>query len=342
MSAVPTTPAAVRHPSTRLRQARWVLRLHRPALVSWAVLVIVCAALLLWLGGPGTDAAANGWRQYDACGWSGKCTYDQHAILRYKDLYSYLTFALAALPYLVAAWAGAALTGRELESRTAHLAWTQGVTPARWLTAKLALPALAVTTGTSLLVFLHQWGWSAAHGRVDIMASRWDIWTFHTNGPATVALSLAALVAGALAGLVLRRALPALATALVATAGLWGLAQWLMPHLWPAVTRVTGLEQGYGGSSPGLEVDQGLVTRTGGHISEPFCYASTPQDCLRLFEKQGAVGYFRTYHPDAHFWPLQLTTSAFLLALAALLTLAAFLVLRRLTGALRTAGEAAR
>ncbi|MFE2098986.1 ABC transporter permease [Streptomyces sp. NPDC059468] len=332
-----TTPAAVRRPHL----ARWVLRLHRPELLVWAGLAVLGAGLLLWLGGPLTDAAADGWRQYKACHWSEKCAYDQDAILRYKDVYNYLTFSLAALPLLVAAWAGAALTGRELESGTAQLAWAQGVTPARWLATRLALPAAAVTAGTGLLAFLHDRAWVAARGRVDTVKSQWDVWTFQTNGPTIVALALAALAVGALAGLVLRRALPALATAVVAVAGLWGLAQWVMPYLWPTVTRVTGFGHAFGDSSGGLGVDQGLVTRTGGHIPEPRCHANTWEGCRRLFEKRGGVGFYYTYHPDTHYWPLQLTTSALVLALAGLFTVAAFLVLRRLTGALRLAPEAA-
>ncbi|MFJ9816917.1 ABC transporter permease [Streptomyces sp. NPDC101151] len=339
MSAV-TNPAAVPHPAARPHLTRWVLRLHRPALVVWACLVLLCAALLLWLAGPLTDAAADGWRQYNACNWSQKCAYDQDAILRYKDVYNYLTLSLAALPLLVAAWAGAALTGRELESGTAQLAWTQGVAPARWLANRLALPAAAITAGTSLLVYLHHRAWSAARGRVDTAKSWWDPWTFHTNGPSTVALCLAALALGALAGLALRRALPALAVGLVLTAGVWGLVHRLMPHLWPPVTRVTGLEHGYGNSGGDMGVAQGLVTGSGGHIPEPVCYARTTEDCVRMFEKRGGVGFYQTYHPYTHFWPLQLTTGALALALAGLFAVAAFLVLRSRTGALRSGKEA--
>ncbi|MGW5367253.1 ABC transporter permease [Streptomyces sp. NPDC004009] len=336
-----TAPAAGRTPAARPRPAHWLLRLHRPALTVWTGLVVLGAVLLLWLAGPLTDAAAEGWRQYKACAWSEKCPYDQDAILRYKDVYNYLTLSLAALPFLVAAWAGAALTGRELESGTARLAWTQGVTPVRWLATGLALPAAAVTAGTSLLVFLHHRAWSAADGRVDTTKNWHDFWTFHTNGPTTVALALAALGVGALTGLVLGRALPALAVSAAVTGGVWGLAQWLMPHLWPAVTRVTGLEHGYAAPYSGVEVAKGLVTRGGGHIPEPECYAATTEGCARQFREQGAVGWFHTYHPASHYWPLQLTTSAFLLAVAALAVLAAFGTLRRLSGSPRAARGAA-
>ncbi|MFF4486807.1 ABC transporter permease [Streptomyces sp. NPDC001544] len=332
-----STSTAGRQRPHRPRLTRWLLRLHRPALLVWAALVVVGAALLLWLAGPVTDAAAEAWRQWHSCYRSAHCAYDQKAILLFDDTYDYLTLALVALPFLVAAWAGGALTGREMESGTAQLAWTQGVTPARWLTAKLALPAAAITAGASLLVLLHHRAWATAHSRTSSLDAWHGLLTFHANGPLVVALALTGLAAGAFAGMLLRRTLPALAGALALTAGVWGLAWWLMPHLWPAVTRVTSFKEGYGDLYNGVEVDWGLVTSTGGHIPQPDCSASTSEECRRLFEKLGGVGYYNTYHPSSHFWPLQLTTSAVVLAIAVLLTVAAFLVLRRLTGALRTA-----
>ncbi|MFF6828322.1 hypothetical protein [Streptomyces longwoodensis] len=148
-SPLPATPGplptAPGRPTALARDLRWLLRLHRPTLYIWAALVVVLAAALLWLAGPLTDASADAWRDYNACRDGGRCSYYQDAILRYKDVYSYTTLALTALPFLVAAWSGAALIGRELESGTAHLAWTQGVSPARWLAVKLAAPAVLVS-----------------------------------------------------------------------------------------------------------------------------------------------------------------------------------------------------
>lgn len=333
-----TAPEAGHAPG-RPRLSRWLVRLHRPALLVWAALVVVGAALLLWLAGPLTDAAARGWRQYDACGMAPQCPYNQEPILFFNDMYSYLTRSLAVLPLLTAAWAGAALVGREMESGTARLTWTQGVTPARWLAAKLALPALAVTAGTSLLVLLHRHAWSAARGRVDTLDMWNEFFTFHANGPTTVAFALAGLAAGAFAGMVWHRTLPALVLGLVLTAGIRVLAEVLMPHLWPAVTQVTSLKEGY--VFTGVNVDRGLVTAGGAHIAAPACDDLSLDGCHRVYEKLGAVGYYSSYHPASHFWPLQLTTTALVLALAALLAVGAFLVLRRLTGAFRLVKEAA-
>ncbi|MEU0252122.1 ABC transporter permease [Streptomyces sp. NPDC006184] len=317
-----TAPAPA---ATSPRLSRWVLRLHRPALYGWAGLVLVLAALLLALRGPLADAAAEAWRQYNACAGE-RCHYDQAAILRYKDYYSYATLALNALPLLVAAWAGAALTGRELESGTALLSWTQGASPARWLAVRLAVPALAVTAGTTLLFWLHHLAWNAGHGRIDTAKPWSDRWTFHAGGPSIVALTLAGLAAGALAGLLLRRTLPALLVGTVVAAGVRGLAEIALPHLWPAVTRVSTMDQGFAGS--GLTVDQGMITRTGAHVSVPQC--GSVEACRNAYA--GFTGHWNTYHPFSHYWPLQLTTGALVLAVAGLLVLGCFLALRRLTG----------
>jgi hypothetical protein len=322
-----TAPAALPQAAPKPRQARWLLRLQRPALYAWAALLLALAALLLALRGPLLDAAAEAWRQYDACR-TARCRYDQAAILRYKDYYNWGTYTLGALPFVVAAWAGAALTGRELESGTARLAWTQGSSPARWLTVRLAVPAAVVAVGTSLLFWLHFVAWTASRGRIDSAKTWYDGWTFHANGPTTAALSLAGLAAGALAGLLLRRALPALVLGMAFTLGIRQLAEQLMPHLWPTVTRLSSLHSD-GPAGAGISVDQGLVTRSGAHV--PLVTCNSQAQCEAALAHAHAVGYFHAYHPYSHYWPLQLTTTALILAVTALLVLAAFLVLRRST-----------
>lgn len=120
--------------------------------------------------------------------------------------------ALLHVPCGVAAWAGGALTGRELESGTAELARTQSVSPARWLTAKLALAALPLVTGSAVLAVAFDRVWS---GDRDVLVTDWT-WdrVFVPRGPLLPALVLFALATGVLTGLVLRRTLPALGAAL--------------------------------------------------------------------------------------------------------------------------------
>ncbi|MEU9922619.1 hypothetical protein AB0H51_15235 [Streptomyces griseoluteus] len=98
------------------------------------------------------------------------------------------------------------------------------------------------------------------------------------------------------------------------------------------MTEVGPFQDGYPGLYTGVELSHGLVTRTGAHIPAPECRATSMDACLRLYERHGGTGFYTTFHPASHFWPLQLTTSALLLVVTALLTAASFVVLRRRTG----------
>ncbi len=332
-AAVPGPAAPPPAPAAPPRQFRWLLRLHRPALYAWTGLVLALAGLLLWLGGPLTDASAAGWQQYNAYQADAAKAYDQDAILLYKDVSQYTSVALLVVPFLVAAWAGASLIGRELESGTARLAWTQGVTPTRWLAAKLALPAALITTGTALAALLHHLAWSAGRGRVDTAKPWYSVETLYAGGPVIVALALAGLAAGALLGLLLRRSLAALIGAACTTGVLWIAMFLALPHLWPTATRVSSLREGPSGS--GLGVAEGLLTADGDRLDIPrYCGSSHDPSCATLFDRLNAVSFYKDYHPESHYWALQLMATAVLLAVTALLTVSAFRVLRH-----RTAGH---
>ncbi|MFG2784895.1 ABC transporter permease [Streptomyces prunicolor] len=326
----PPAPASTGRRSGPPNLLRWLIRLHRPALLAWTVFVLVLAGLLLWVGGPLTDGAVEGWKQYNAC-TTADCAYDPSAVGRYKDWYTYTTLAVLAAPFLVAAWAGATLTSRELEHGTAQLAWTQSVSPARWLAAKLAVPAVLVAVGSGLLVGLHHWAWSAGQGRIDSAKNWFDIGTYAANGPAAAAMALAALVIGALIGLLKRNSLASLVGSLFATVFLWSLMALATPYLWPTVTKVSSLKNTVPAGS-GIVVDQGLLTSTGKHIANPHCASTSWANCQTLYTKLDAVSYYNDYHPQSHYWPLQLTATAIILAVTAALTVAAFRLLKRQTG----------
>ncbi|MBT3154516.1 ABC transporter permease [Streptomyces sp. CHD11] len=327
-TTAPATPTAGPGPAPAPRQLRWLMRLHRPALLAGAALVLLTAAALLWLGGPLTDASETAWQQYKACDHDPSCSYEQEAN-RYKQVYTYTTYAVLAVPFLVAAWAGGSLTGRELESGTARLAWTQGVSPARWLASRLAFPAALILAATGLLALLHRLAWTTAEGRIDTITMSWDHFpTFYANGTLPVAFALAGLAAGVLAGLLLRRAPAALATGAVALGALWAAVHAVLPQLWPAATRTSSLT--YGPKGWGIVTGQGVVTADGDRLDLP-CYSSMAPSCEAALSDMGAVSFYRDLHPAAHYWPLQLVASGIVLAVAALLAYTAFRVLRHRT-----------
>lgn len=321
----------VRRPSATRGLVRTVLRLHRPALYAAAALFAVLTALLLWLYGPATDAAATAWRQYDHCR-EAACVYDQDAILTYKSFSQYATVAVTVVPFLVAAWAGASLTGRELETGTAQLSWTQSLSPARWLMVKLAVPAVLVTTGTSVLVLLHQRTWRRSQGRIDTAKDWTDVLVLHANGPTTVAFALFGLAVGALTGLALRRSLAALALSVLCTLAVRVGTALATPHLWPSVRTVSSLRHN-GPTGLGLTVDEGLLTSTGGRLANPYCGSDLSLRCRELYTRLHAVGFYNDSHPYSHYWPLQWVATGIVLALTALAVLTAFRLLTRQVGA---------
>ncbi|MGW3124737.1 hypothetical protein [Streptomyces sp. NPDC001123] len=281
-------------PLTRGGLPRTVLRLHRPALLTWTVFVVGMCGWLVWLTEvTAKDPDLQGLPCVDAC--------DRPYLL--LDYPMQLNWAGDLIGYgfvAVAAFAGGALIGRELESGTAQLAWTQGITPVRWLTAKLALPALAVTVGGTVLILVFRWAFAAHPDLTWESDWTWNM-AFMARGPLLVAYALCALAVGTLTGLLLRRTLAALGAA----AG----AMWLLNavltiyrfRLWPP------------------------LTRTGPHAWD------VPDGFWLVREGGDGNSRFATYQPPSHYWPLHLTETAIVLAVAVLATLLSFRLLKHRT-----------
>ncbi|MFH8393469.1 hypothetical protein [Streptomyces sp. NPDC018036] len=293
-----------------------VLRLHRTALWIWTGFVVLTAALLLWLYGPG---AAPTQHLLDTFGYAGVQedawtvgfvgTVGSPFSTAYNDLFQDPASLLNIASFAVAVFAGGSLIARELESGTARLAWTQSVTPAHWLAAKLAVPALLITVGTGLLTALYRMLWSA-HSNL-LLAGIGPRALYFSVGPATVAAPLFGLAVGVLAGLVLRRTLPALAVAGLAQSAVIA----FLTNSWP-------FQGSY--QQPELSVRSRAITSTGAEIPDPGCYSD--RACLA---RHDVVRFTREYLPSPDYWPRQLLETGVLLAATAILVAAAFGVLRR-------------
>ncbi|MFD5843377.1 hypothetical protein [Streptomyces chartreusis] len=308
-ATLPTTAApATRRPSRGPRGLTWaVLRLHRTALVFWGLALTAATAALIWMYVIGDEArsglsscaeptAADG---LPSCASVEAITADD----TYRAVLSLIAASLSYAIFLVAAWAGGALIGRELESGTARLAWTQSVSPARWLAAKLAVPAVLITAGTGAVALVNLW----ARGDDDPnLVGDWyypDV--FVATGPTAVAYPLAGLALGALAALLLHRALPAAGMGFAAALVLYNVLERLREDLWPKATRT---------ATGSLEMPRSVFVAD---------WDATATDGVRHIRV--------TYHPQSHFWPLQYVETGLLLALAAAAALAAFALLRRRT-----------
>ncbi|MER6348946.1 hypothetical protein ACWC10_26635 [Streptomyces sp. NPDC001595] len=287
---------------------RAVLRLHRTALWCWLAALAAATAVLVWMvliadearrgHGPCATPATGG---LPSCAEVEAITADTW----YADGMGLISGALAFLALPVAAWAGGALIGRELENGTAHLAWTQSVTPARWLAAKLAVPAALLTAGVLAVLALYRW--ARGDGDPDLVGDWYLADVFLAGGPTALAHPLAGLALGALTGLLTGRALPAAGLSLAVWAVLYNLLDRFRGNLWPPATATRPL------------AEEGTL--------------ELPRSAFQLDWRDietGGTEHFRiTYHPAAHRLPLQLVESGILLALTAAATGACFLLLRR-------------
>ncbi|WP_392965734.1 hypothetical protein [Streptomyces sp. LN245] len=306
-----------------------VLRLHRTALYVWGAALLTAVAALIWLLAIGPEARAS----VGGCDASDPFPMDCGTIQQTTAARIY-AFGLALVSacvtfqmYAVAVWAGAALTGRELENGTARLAWTQSVTPVRWLAAKLAVPAVLLTAGTTLAVLLGNWTRRA--GNAHLSGGWFNTNVFISSGPVAVAYALAGLALGALAGLVLRRALPAAAAALAAAYVLHEVLDRFRMSLWPAETATgrAALQLPHGT----LVLEHGAVTGDGERLSNNMACVGTDSAAAlgKCVKRTGLTDFWTTYQPESHFWHLQLVESGLLLAVTGLAAAAAFALLRR-------------
>ncbi|MEU3557440.1 ABC transporter permease [Streptomyces fragilis] len=340
-------PAPVRPPGG---QAWAVLRLHRWALWAWTAYVALGAGLLLWAWGPAVNEMRSA---VAACDMTARvappCATSVYMTANsYQDFLVWGFYAIFLAPILIGGWAAASLTGRELETGTAQLAWTQSVTPTRWLTTKLALPAVIAAAGTTLLLALYRLAHLEGAGPYRAIRGETRSWwqedVFTATGVVMVPRVLCAVAVGVLLGLLLRRTLASLGTGL-ALMGAGTVAFVAGRHLlWPTEITYgsrTGSPMPHADLGHGNQhVADGEVTASGelvegnGGAADWDCFDAARRHsgfdadgyfaCLR---KEGVTDVWTTYHPKSHFWPLQLVESGIWLAVA---TLAVFLSYRLL------------
>ncbi|WP_097885329.1 ABC transporter permease [Streptomyces sp. st140] len=329
----PKTEAVTASPGTLRGPVRVLLRLHRKALWAGAALLVIgigiVVALRVWMASA-KELCADG--DITPCG--GSVYQPSYARTSTEVFLGDGGTVLLLLAGLIGVFVAGPLIARELESGTFRLAWAQSVSPARWLAARLAVPAALAVVGLTVLIAVYRWGLWALRGYPYSQTPHWnDSGTFPGTGPALLGFTLLAVAVGALCAVLVRRTLLSMSlTALTLGTVAVGLGT-RRYVLWPTVFRQSAdpvkLDSG------DWVVDMGRLTESGRKLYWEDCYdyAADPlQDIEACWRDLGAVGHFAEVHPASHYWPLQLVETGILLALAALAVFATFRVLRRLHG----------
>jgi hypothetical protein len=179
------------------------------------------------------------------------------------------------LPALIGAFWGAPLISRELETGTYRLAWTQTVSRTRWLATKLGIAGLAaVALGATLSLGMTWWSQPVdkAVNRGFADEQQGSVFTlprlfplmFDMRGVAPIGYAAFAFALGVSAGLVVRRAIPAMALTLAIFAAVQvAVPLWVRPNLVAPVQdkiRITTENlHGFRGTGPNGPVEQLVI-----------------------------------------------------------------------------------
>ncbi len=266
---------------------------------------------------------------------------------------------LQAVPALIGAFAGPPVLARELETGTFRYAWTQGVGRSRWTIAKLVPLAVVLAAAAGALSVLLDWYYQplfAAHNPALFPAqlSPLAAGLFGLRGVAFAAWTLTAFAIGALAGMLIRRVVPAMAATLAAYGGLAvAAALYLREHyLPPLVTRNLAsfylspprsdfvVRQWW--TKDGVPLGQSMMSRLTNSMFDqmmPVVHSSKegavaaqkgPTE-LHVFHylTQHGYTYWASYQPASRFWPLQWIEAGWLLGLSVLLIAVTVWLVRR-------------
>jgi ABC-type transport system involved in multi-copper enzyme maturation permease subunit len=320
------------------RRMGWVIwRQHRVMLAGVAALLVALAVYLLITGLQMHHAYAAVTACRPASSFvCGDITDNFNST--YGPPANSIAALLQAVPALIGVFAGTPVLARELETGTFRYAWTQGFGRTRWTVAKLASLAIVVTAAAGAFSVLFSWYFSPffAESEQPPLAPT----VFDLRGVAFAAWTLAAFAIGALAGMLIRRVVPAMAATLAVYAGLaLAVGVFLRQHyLTPLVTgslNVSGsawiLSQwwtrggvfAFAGRPPDDLLRQLCPPPSSGLGFKP-AYGTITQCVV-----QHGYTQWTSYQPASRFWPFQWIEGGWLLALSVLLIAATVWLVRR-------------
>jgi len=306
------------------RGMAWVSwRQYRPSAVGTASFLGVLALYLLIMGLRIRSAYAAA----AACSGSGNTCQVVLNLFNndYHNAAEITAAVLNAVPVLAGVFAGAPILARELDSGTFRFTWTQGAGRTRWALARLALPAVTVTAAAGAFSQLFGWYFYPffAAGQASVFAPQY----FNLTGIAFAAWTLAAFAIGAVAGVLIRRVVPAMAAGLAACAGLLGATVfYLRPHYQAALAIHNG-GQGDTGPAPWV-ISQYWTGRNGQHITNINQFIGILQAPPAVDTRRGYTEW-TTYQPVTRYWHFQFIEGGWVLVLSLVLIAATIWLVRR-------------
>ena len=326
--------------------------------------LLILAAAAIYLLITGFELRNSYHADLSSCTAQGDCGAVLNQLqISYNPALQFCELLLVIVPGLIGIFWGAPLVGRELETGTYQLAWNQSVTRTRWLAVKLTGIGLAALVTTGALSLLLTW-WAGPLDQIE--GNRFGDMTFSTRDIAPLGYALFAFALGTTAGLLLRRAIPAMAVTLAVFIAVQILVPAaIRPNLLPSTTTTVKIDEttmgqangiyGHGGNAgefyiSGLNVPDGawilsttpVETASGQDESMnavstclPTPGANAKLTSMPPFTQFGAcvasddLHESITYQPGSHYWPLQWFETGFFLVLTALLSGACFWIIRR-------------
>jgi ABC-type transport system involved in multi-copper enzyme maturation permease subunit len=332
-----------------LRPLPW----RRMAWVIWRQHRLTLAAVVVLLGAAGAYLLITGLQMHDAYAAVAACRPANSGICQQADTDFLKTYApgvgvvfglFQVIPALIGAFAGAPVLARELETGTFRYAWTQGFGRARWTVAKLVPLAVAVTVAAGALSVLVSWYVQPIFGAGDNNGPLYPT-LFDLLGVALAAWTLTAFAIGVLAGILIRRVIPAIFATLAAWTGLAFVTGFFLRAHYnaPMITsnpiipvQAWVINQGWfkGGNPASLDMINNTLAQVDVRAVTPELFQPGPATPASLGDPvqylvQHGYTQLTTYQPASQFWRFQWIEGGWLLALSLILIAAAVWLIRR-------------
>jgi hypothetical protein len=330
MTAATVAAASTGRPRSgaRLRDVVAVAwRQHRLLIILTAAGVLALAGYLLVL-----------WSQANGMVFNQASFFDDAELA--DRIQAPLMFLVPALGGVAAIFWGAPLVAREYDQRTHLLAWSQDVSPGRWLMTKVALLGailIVLAGGLELVVRILLDDYArVSGGSLGIGFYSLGIVTFESSIPLQIMYTLFGFALGLAAGVLVRRTVTAMGVSLFVFALIrWWLATFGREHYESPVYYVGPLSQHSPNVPVAAELDFGYLNAQGVEVGfPPACYGTTstaPTDAqfAACEQSHGLTGFYTDFQPESRVPTFQLIEFGIYLVLTACCLLLALRTVRR-------------